>query len=122
MLVILRALHEECIKTCKYDPEIRLNNSQFCCFKICLFEKLGVLIFSTDPNLKPEIRREGIAYSFLLSVDGDTRWEPVILSSTSRCFDDRFGFIDGYDCNTIPMSLYEVIGCCYKQNFLKCPV
>lgn len=84
-------------------------------------KKLEVLTFSIETNQLLEIHQEGIEKSFLLSVDNETSWEPIIKSSTRRCYDDHYGTTDGYQCGVIPNSLSNVINCCYKENFLKCP-
>jgi hypothetical protein len=118
-LVIWKHQLDDCVNFCEDSKED--GDKHTCCIKICILKELGVLLFSTDPNMKPQVDHKGLSYSFLLSVGNDTSWEPIIRSSTSRCFDDRFGFTDGYQCDVIPLSLFEVITCCYKENFLKCP-
>jgi hypothetical protein len=32
------------------------------------------------------------------------------------------GTNDGYDCDVIPSALFTTIDCCYKENYLRCPV
>lgn len=115
--MILDFQFNECLHLCK-DYKDDENN---CCLRICSLKQIEVLLFSTDPNMKPQVNYEGLTYSFLLSIDNDTRWEPVIRASTSRCYYDQFGTTDGYQCDVIPNSLYNVIECSYKENFLKCP-
>jgi hypothetical protein len=81
-----------------------------------------VLKFSGDEKTKPEVDPQGLVYSFLLSVGNDTSWEPIVKSSTQRCYDDNYGSVEGYQCDVIPLSLFEIINCCLKENYLKCPV
>lgn len=88
---------------------------------MCLYEKLGVLLFSTDPNVKPQVSLDALIASFLNSVGNNRLWEPIIKKAFNRCFDDRFGTSDGYLCDVIPSSLESVICCTYKETFLKCP-
>jgi hypothetical protein len=116
MLVIM----EYQVKSCQNDcPGSRIYDH--CCLKICVYTQSGILKFSTDPNVAPELESNGFVASFMLSVDNDTAWEPIVKASTSRCFDDNIGTNDGFECEIIPKSLKRVIECTYKENFLKCP-
>lgn len=106
---------DECEQDCN-------GNNGTCCTLVCLLKKMNVLRFSTDPNLPPEIESAGLIESFLLSVKDSDLWRPVVTSSTNRCYNDNIGNFHGYYyCKIIPNSLFSVIGCCYKENYLKCP-
>lgn len=83
---------------------------------------IGMFRYSTDPNILPEIDPEGIIRAFLLSVDNDPIWEPIIRSSTMRCYQDDIGTSAGvFDCGVIPQSFWTVALCAMKENYLKCP-
>ena len=71
--------------------------------------------------LASEINFRGLVYSFMLSIGNDSLWDPVVNNVVSRCY-DQFGAVGTeFDCDVIPLSLYEVIRCSYNQNFLQCP-
>lgn len=114
---------DECEKKGEvFDPD-NSNSSEIahCCQRPCLLAKSGILIFSNDPNIKPFLDKEGIIVAFLMSVKNNTIWEPIIRSSVGRCYEDFQSTTYGYYCNTIPFTLEQIISCCYKQTFLKCP-
>jgi hypothetical protein len=80
-------------------------------------------MFSTDPNIKPEISLQGLLNVIKLSDDYDEAWAPIVETSVKRCFDDCYGMREsyGYMCEVIPMVITPVTFCSSKENFLKCP-
>lgn len=100
------------------------DNNTNCCMTKCVFVKAGIIKLSTDPNVLAEVSAEGLTESFLLSVGVNKieAWEPLIKSSTHRCYSDNIGASMGNDkCNLIPFSFVRVVECCSKEFYLKCP-
>lgn len=117
ILVIWTYQYLECEEVCT-------DNEDFdCCLLGCCFNKLGVTLLTKDEKgnvLGVDVDWHGLVYSFLLSVGNDTKWEPVLMDSVARCNEQFGGTANGYECSVIPLSLYDVIGCSYIQNYLKC--
>jgi hypothetical protein len=88
---------------------------------VCWLKKNKILLYSTDPNFKPEVNIDAVIISFNESVNGDKEWEPIIKNSFDRCYHDRIGTVDGFHCDVIPKSFYSVLECAYKEQYLKCP-
>lgn len=95
-----------------------------CCEPECCLSRIGIttpiLNDSYDVNIDP-LR---ISYSFLLSVDHDIGWQPVVNQSVQRCYDQIENTPVDYeqmDCPGIPSVLERIIDCCYKENYLRCP-
>lgn len=94
-----------------------------CCRDICILTEIGFLIYSTDPNVMPQTDPRGLVYAYMLSVNNDPVWEPVVRSSVTRCFDDARGLEEdsGYHCGVIPFSLAIIHYCSILELFSKCP-
>jgi hypothetical protein len=104
-----------------YD-DLCKNNTDECCAFICLFKLLGFAQFPEDRNEPAVLDPEGLVYSFMLSVDNDTSWEPVIRNSVKRCWNDNYGVSTDLYCN-FPLDLWTGIGnCAFWENFLRCPI
>lgn len=120
VLVVWKWQYDECLKKCTQKG----HSFNHCCVFPCCFNKLGVLkvIYADDGNVTSvDVDWRGPVYSFMLSIGNDTRWEPLLNSVVGRC-NEQFGGTDGsLHCGEIPNSLFDVIDCCYKQNFLQCP-
>jgi len=97
------------------------NNSDECCNHRCIIKKIGFATYPEDPTQPDMIEPEGLVYSFMLSVDNDTTWEPVIRNSVKRCYDDNNGVSTDLVCN-FPMELWvNIVTCSFWENFLRCP-
>lgn len=69
---------------------------------------------------KNELDVNGMRLSYLLSVDNDTLWIPVVERSLERCFNE-IDETNKFDCvDQIPMRIYDIIDCAYVENFLRC--
>lgn len=64
----------------------------------------------------------GLVHSFMLSVDNDPLWLPIVTSTTRRCYDDYVNANDELYCGEIPKYLYDIVDCTYIENFLRCPL
>ena len=116
---------DECEASCKAKGHINeKGEGEHCCMMTCTFNVMG--LFSMGRNdfgqvVPGDVHWQGFVFAFMLSIDNDTRWETVINENVKQC-DQQFG--DTYDdfyCDYIPLSLWKVSECSYKQNYLKCP-
>jgi hypothetical protein len=122
-------LSSTCLINCKNEAKNPVPGKysgfdyESCCFTVCHLTEHGYLRFSTDPNLKPETDVEGLISSLKSTEFYTEAWEPIIEASTRRCYDDCFGFEAsyGYFCDVIPRTMYAIVTCSQKENFLKCP-
>lgn len=119
-------IFEECVKVCGGNEtidtiQVDATEEYNCCKMVCVLTKMEFLIFSPDPNIKPEVDIKGIIKVYMLSVNNDPAWEPIVQSATQRCFEDSYGLFPGFFCGVIPNSLQELTNCVYKEFFLKCP-
>jgi hypothetical protein len=114
------SIAEECNREC---AEKNLEDDvDSCCSRICVLEKLDIILVSTDPNVKSFVKPEGIVKMFMNTVGNDPAWLPIVQSSTMRCFDDVAVMSEEYLCgNKIPYGLTVMEFCCFKENYLKCP-
>lgn len=113
-LSINSSVVDECTTECESDPDM-------CCIRICILRRVNFLQFSTDPNVMPQINQNALLKLYMDSVDDDPAWEPIVRSSTNRCFDDMHGIVNNFTCGVIPDNVPLINFCCYKENFLKCP-
>lgn len=143
------AAYEFCTLNCpKWRTGCSFDEESYCCVLTCLWDKNeqimwhiwkyafyhrlqedGTLVITStiDPATKEmkntsEIHSDKITAAFLLDVNNDTRWQPVVNRSVERCYNDFVGHTDTYQCEVIPRSLYDIADCTYAQNFLQCPV
>ncbi|KAG5669301.1 hypothetical protein PVAND_017189 [Polypedilum vanderplanki] len=97
----------------------------------CCFQYLGVL---TSNVPKDGMNEAGFEYSFLLSVDNNTRWVGPIKESVTQCM--RLAYVppptnldkqsndykNYWDCyEQIPNCLYTIVDCSYDYNYYYCP-
>lgn len=111
----------ECLVQCNATG---WNKDSECCLQPCTFGKIGLLnpVYLEDGTQdKSAVDWNGLVYSFMLSVGNDSQWLPVVNSSSYRCFLTYSESQNGFYCDVIPLNLFDVIGCCYNENFLKCP-
>jgi hypothetical protein len=110
-------INEYCLKECNLNQPNILD----CCYYICILKEVRFLKFSTDPNIRPVPDVEGYIRLLMQSVDNDPVWEPVIRSSSSRCFYDADGTDNDFICQVVPSTIIYMSQCNFKENFLKCP-
>lgn len=114
----------ECIHKC-LDEALQGHMSPCCVNTCCYVDKIGVFSVTEDENgniTNAEMHLDPLISSFLLSVGNDSAWIPVITNSVNRCYNDLWSTNEGYSCDFIPNSFYEIVGCAYLENYLKCPV
>lgn len=100
-----------------------------CCVYTCCLELLGVINYTAviDETTNEIVKKnidvdwQGLVYSFLLSVENNTQWLPVVTQSTYECYVQFGGSDEGIDCDFIPKSLESVINCANKFNYIRCP-
>ena len=112
---------DACIDKCN---EIEFLTDIRCCVNECSYTKLGIISVTRDETgnvTSVAVNPQGIVNSLMLSAGNDSQWEPVFSDSVTRCNLQFGGTEVGYDCDAIPLSLYEVISCSYVQNYMKCP-
>lgn len=118
-LVIDEESHNYCKNICA--PRGFVSNP--CCIPECCYTKLGI-IYKSSSSRYNNINPDRISYSFLLSVNDDIGWEPVVNQSVQRCYDEiennPVETMHG-TCMKIPSTLSEIVDCAYKENFLRCP-
>jgi hypothetical protein len=124
-------LVRECTSYCleKWDdPKKKKSQEEFdsymyCCRLVCVLTEMGFLKFSTDPNLKPETDSRGFINTLKQSQYYTEVWDPIIESSTRRCYDDCNGYDGsyGYICDVVPDIIVPILKCSTKEHFLKCP-
>jgi hypothetical protein len=123
-LTIYSNQFEQCVSECE-GYKVPADDEKFelyrCCVVVCNGAKLEILKFSTDPNVMPQVEYEGFINSYMISVDHNPEWEPIIRTTIKRCFDDSHGLETGYECNFIPNSINYINQCSFKELFLKCP-
>lgn len=122
MFVIWTWQFNLCVKQCAGVSK-RL---QSCCQAKCQYvDQQGLLTVTTneDGSYGPtSMNPAALVTSFLLSVGNDTQWAPVVTNSVQRCYDDIWGASDGTVlCGFIPISFFDIINCCYIEDYLKCP-
>lgn len=121
LLVMWTYQYNECLAECNVTG---WDTHGSCCLQPCCLRKIGLLnpVYNEDGVLsKSEVDWLGLVYSFMLSVGNDTQWFPVVNGTSYRCYLSYSETQNGVDCGGIPLNLYDVIGCCYNENFLKCP-
>lgn len=114
-LVIWQWQYDSCTETCATEDSLSHDR---CCIMVCCLNMLTILGSTTE---KTDVRKEGLVYSFLLSVGNDTSWLPVVENSVSRCHSQFSEANNDYDCGVVPLNLYLMVDCAYLQNYLKCP-
>lgn len=119
-------IFEECVKICGGNEtfntsQIGETEEYICCKMVCVLTKMNFLKFYSDPNIFPLVDIKGIIAVYMLSVDNDPAWLPIIKSSLERCFEDTYGLFPGHFCGVIPESLNQLTECAYTEFFLKCP-
>lgn len=119
MVAIPKSQADQCKDEC---TKIGQRNDR-CCNVPCSFRKLKVLKDARKKNDSAAvINWHGLANSVLFSVNNDTRWVPVVKKSAEYCYNQNINGTSVYDCDVIPMSLYDIIDCIYAEDFLNCPV
>ena len=112
---------DECFLKCN---EIPFLTDLRCCIDECSYTKLGIISVTRDNTgnvTSVAVIPQGIVNSLMLSAGNDSQLEPVFSDSVTRC-DSQFGGNEvSYDCDAIPLNLFEVISCSYIQNYMKCP-
>lgn len=109
--------------TCSDECEAVGLSRDLCCLLRCVCNKLGIYhdapLESSDEKL--EMFPEGFINSFLMSVNNDEQWVPVVTQSTLRCF-DQFAdpSLENETCG-LPGYFYLVLDCTHKELYLKCP-
>lgn len=71
LLVIWRWQFELCVEKCNHDLSSTTSASYRCCVLPCCFTYLKVI--GAYPE-RDGIRKDGLVFSFFLSVNNDTRW------------------------------------------------
>ena len=139
-LVISDDVIVECSSVCSEEPEAsnegttgRPNYNEYelaempdcsCTTTKCAFMSMEILIPTYGENgqfFGYDINYKGVISSFLLSVGFDESWGPVLNEVVLRCYDQFSASDGGFECNSMPVELFDIIECSYKQNFLKCP-
>lgn len=118
LLVALLADYRKCNRICARQNKL----TDRCCNLVCLLQRLGIIysIDSEDGTTRIEIDKASLASSFLLSIENDEKWVPVVNSSIDKCY-SQISAIGEFDCGTdIPKHLYLIIKCGYTENYLKC--
>lgn len=118
-LIINSSLYDECGREC--EAQNRQNEDENCCVRVCVLKRVDFLFFSTDPNVKPEVNPKALVEIYMNSVNNDPAWEPIVKSSSFRCYSDINDMYYQLACNAIPDNLSHINFCCFKENFLKCP-
>lgn len=101
---------------------IETEGEHLCCMNVCCLHRLKILTsIDSDLGLRSfDVDWRGLVYSFLLSVNNDTQWNPVISETVQRCY-DQFSNTNEFNCNSqIPTHLYQIVDCCYLEHFLRC--
>ena len=117
---------DECDATCIAEGHVTENGlAEHCCALTCSYYKMGIISSSRNSqgDLEPIVFHwQGFVSSFMLSVGNDSKWESVIHDSVQRCYFQYEFNTHGLYCNLIPLNLWEIFECSYRQNFLDCPV
>lgn len=97
------------------------DNKRICCIWKCILTNSGYLIFSTDPNIAPQTNVNGLIDVFLNSRNYDPAWEPIVRTSTVKCYDDAEGMNIGKYCDDLSDSFRYSVICSMRDFFLRCP-
>lgn len=97
------------------------NHITACCMWKCILENNGYLIYSTDPNIKPQTNVNGLISAFMHSKKYNDVWEPIVRTSTVKCYDDTEGMGRDDSCTDIPGSFSYTVFCSMREFFLRCP-
>lgn len=125
--VIVREDFEVCKTECNQKFEnIEDSYDLYCCINLCALLRLNVMIEDKKNPGRFQLNLEGFIKSFMMSIENNSKWLPTVTKSSKRCFDDFYephheNTQDIY-CDGIPSSFYEIINCCYIENFLRSPV
>ena len=121
----------DCSFVCSEEPEGNQDDYHHpelpdcsCLTTQCAFKSMDILIPEYGENgefLQFDIDFKGIVNSFLMSVGYDESWGPVLNEVVLRCYDQFSASDGGFECMSMPAEIFDIIGCSYKQNFLKCP-
>ena len=119
-LVVWQWQYNMCIK----NVQAKGQQPSRCTVMPCCYTYMGAI----DKNIiKSGIKVAGLKYSFLLSVGNETKWVPPINKSVEICNKylrkptpnkkDAATYKAFWDCfETIPLYLYDIIGCSYNFN------
>lgn len=114
----------ECETKCREihtNETYRDTDEENCCNLRCDFERIGYLLYSTDPNIKPQTNVQGLINGFMQSENYNEVWEPIVRSTVTRCDDNAIGTNDFVYCNVVSSSFYHAVICSMKEFFLRCP-
>lgn len=86
-----------------------------CCLLPCQFQMAKVITINEagEGSVDPE----GLANSFLISVDNDTQWVPVLHESTSKCANQFLESSTEYFCEGFTENLLTFFSCYFLSTF-----
>lgn len=94
----------------------------YCCINLCSLIRLNVVVNDIKIPGKFKLNLQGFIKSFMMSIENNSKWLPIVSKSSKRCFDDFNEISQEYYCEVIPKYFFDIIDCCYVENFLRCPI
>ncbi|KAL7015132.1 hypothetical protein ACKWTF_016295 [Chironomus riparius] len=124
-IVVWQWQYNMCIK----NVQAKGQEPNRCNVMPCCYQYMGTIDSTVT---KSGIKVAGLKYSFLLSVNNNTAWVKPINESVEICNKhlrktvpskrNANAYKSFWDCyETIPLYLYDIIGCSYNFNYIWCP-